>query len=134
MLLICDDFSRFTSTYFMRQKSGTAALFEQSMADECVTGNPSAVEVVRLDEGGGFKGAFENFCRRHNIRQTFTIADSAKSSGVAGCHITMVESAGRAAQVQAKSLFRGYKFRLVADCSLHATVGCAKRSTVRELC
>ena len=28
MLLICDDFSRFTWTYFMRQKSDTVALFE----------------------------------------------------------------------------------------------------------
>ena len=118
----------------MRQKSGTVALFEKFMADECVTGNPSAVEVVRLDEGGELKGGFEKFCRRHNIRQTFTIAGSSKSSGVAGCHIAMVESAGRAAQVQAKSLFRGYKFRLVAYCNLHATVGRAMRSTVREPC
>ena len=132
ILLICDDFSRFTSTYFMRQKSDTVALFEQFLADECVIGNPSAVEVVRSDEGGELKGGFEKLCRRHNIRQTFTAADSAKSNGVAGCHIAMVESAGRAAQVQSHFLV-DTKFRLVAHCGLNAAIGRAMRSTVREV-
>ncbi|CAM9894135.1 unnamed protein product, partial [Ascophyllum nodosum] len=72
MLLICDDFSRFTWTYFMRQKSDTVTLFEQFLANERVAGNPSAVEVVRLDEGGEFKGDFAKLCRRHNIRQEST--------------------------------------------------------------
>ena len=47
MLLICDDFSRFTWTYFMRQKSDAVTLFEQFLADERVAGIPSAVEVLR---------------------------------------------------------------------------------------
>ena len=47
MLLICDDFSRFTWTYFMRQKCDAVTLFEQFLADERVAGIPSAVEVVR---------------------------------------------------------------------------------------
>ena len=64
MLLICNDFSRFMWTYFMRQKS--------DRADERVAGNPSPVEVVRSDEGGEFKGGFAKLCRRHNIRQEFT--------------------------------------------------------------
>ena len=53
MLLICNDFSRFTWTYFMRQKSDTVALFEQFWADERVAGTPSAVEkwYVRMREG-----------------------------------------------------------------------------------
>ena len=72
MFLICDDFSRFTWTYFIRQKSGTVARFEEFLADERVVGNPSAVEVVRSDEGGEFKGNFAKLCRRHNIRQKFT--------------------------------------------------------------
>ena len=69
MLLICDDFSRFTWTYFMRLKSDTVTLFEQFLADERVAGIPSAVEVVRLDEGGEFKEDFAKLYRRHNIRQ-----------------------------------------------------------------
>ena len=109
MLLICDDFSRFTWTYFMRQKSDTVTLFEQFLADERVAGIPSAVEVVRSHKGGEIKEDFAKLYRRHSIRQEFTTADSAKFNGVAELHIAMIESAGMAAQVQAKSLFRGFK-------------------------
>ena len=109
MLLICDDFSRFTWTYFMRQKSDAFTLFEQFLADERVAGIPSPVEVIRFDEGGEFIVDFAKLCRRHNIRQEFPTADSAKFNGVAERHIAMIESAGMAAQVQAKSLFRGFK-------------------------
>ena len=50
MLLICDDFSRFAWTYFMRQNSDTVALCEQFLADKRMAGTPSAIEVVRLDD------------------------------------------------------------------------------------
>ena len=109
MLLICDDCSRFTWTCFMLQKSETVAFFKQFLADECVAENPSAVEVARSDEGGIFKKDFEKLCRGHNIRQEFITADSAKFIGVAERHIAPVESVGMAAQVRAKSLFRGFK-------------------------
>ena len=109
MMIICDDFPRFTWTYFMRQKSDIVTLFEQVLADERVAETPSAVEVVRSDERGELKGGFVKLCRRHNIRQEFTTADSAKFNGVAERHIAMIESAGMAAQVQAKSLFRAFK-------------------------
>ena len=133
MLLICDDFLRFTWTYFMRQKSDEVALFEQFLADERVTVTPSAVEVVRSDEGGEFKGDFANLCRRNNIRQEVTTTDSVNFNEVAERHIAMVESAGMAAQVQAKSLFRGFKLPcLVANCGLHATTGRAMHSVIRQ--
>ena len=70
-----------------------------------MAGTPSAVEVLRLDEGGELKGGFAKFCRRHNIHQEFTTADSAKLNGVAERHITIEESSGTAAQEQAKSFF-----------------------------
>ena len=108
-LLICDDFSRFTWTYFMRQKSDADTLLGQFLVDERVAGIPSAVEVVRSDEGGEFKGGLAKLCRRHNIRQEFTTADSVKFNGVAERHIAMIASVGMAAQVQAKSLFLGFK-------------------------
>ena len=78
MLQISDEFSRFTWTHFMRQNLHAVTLFGQT---------PSAVEVVRSDEGGEFKGDFPKLCRRHNIRQEFTTADSAKFDGVAERHI-----------------------------------------------
>ena len=93
----------------MRQKSDADALFKQFLADERMAGTPSAVEVVRSDEGGGFKGDFAKLCRRHNTRQEFTTADSAKFNGVPERHIAMIEPAGMAAQIQAKSFFRGFK-------------------------
>ena len=102
MLLIFNDFSRFTWTCFMRQKSDTVALFKQFLADERVAGTPSAVEMVRLDEGWELKGDCAKLCRRHNIYLEFTTADSVKLGGVAERHIAMVESAGMAAQMQAK--------------------------------
>ena len=88
----------------MRQKSDTNPFFLQFLADERATGTPSAVEAVR-----DFKGDFAKLCRRNNIRQEFTTADSAKFNVVAERHIAMVESANIAAQVQAKSLFSGFK-------------------------
>ena len=91
MLLICNDFSRFTWTYFMRQKSDAVALFEQFRADERVAGTPSAVEVVRTYEGGEIKGDFAKLCWRHNVRQEFTTADSAQFNGVAERHIAVVD-------------------------------------------
>ena len=102
MLIICDT-SRFTRTYVMRQKYDTVAPFEQFLADERVTGTPSAVpsvEMVRSDEGGEFKGDFAKLYW-HEIRQDFTTADSSKFNGVPERHMSMVESASVAAQVQA---------------------------------
>ena len=89
--------------------SNTFALFEKFWADERVAGTPSAVEVVRSDEGREFKGDFAKLCRRNNISQEFTTADSAKFNGVAERYIMMVELAGMAAQGQAKSVFRAFE-------------------------
>ena len=87
--------------------------------------------MVRLDEGSEFKGDFAKLCRRYNIRQEFTTVDSAKFNWVAERHIAMVESADMAAQKQS-TFFVDSKFRLVADCDLHATIGRAMRSTVQQ--
>ena len=67
--------------------------------------------MVHLDEEREFKGDFAKLSRRHNIRQDFTTADSAKLNAVAEPRIAMVESTGMATQVQAKSLFRGFRIR-----------------------
>ena len=66
----------------MRQKSDAVALFEQFLADERVAGIPSAVEVVRSDEGRELEGDFAKLYRRHNIRQKFTTADSTRLNKV----------------------------------------------------
>ena len=79
-MLVCDDFLRFTWTYLMRQKSDKLALFEQYLVDKRMAG-PSAIELVRSDEGGDSKGNFTKLCRRHSIRQEFTTDDSANFNG-----------------------------------------------------
>ena len=92
----------------MRQKSDTVTLFEQFWANKRVADTPAAIELVRSHEEGNCKGDFAKLFRRHIILQEFT-ADSANFNGVAESHIAMIESAGMAAQVQAKSLFRAFK-------------------------
>ena len=74
----------------MRQKSDTVALFEEFLADESVTGTPSAVKVVHSDKGGKFQGDLAKLCRRYSIRQEFTNTDDAILNGVAKRHIAMV--------------------------------------------
>ena len=102
MLLICDDYSRFTWVYFLRSKSEAVVYFKQFLSDVRATGTPSTVEIVRSDEGGEFsKGNFPKMCRDRNNRQEFTTADSPEFNGVAERRIAMVESAGLAAHLQA---------------------------------
>ena len=69
MLLICGDFSGFTLTSFMDQKSDTVALFGAVFSRRTRTRSSSAVEGVRSDEREESKGEFAKLCRRHNIRQ-----------------------------------------------------------------
>ena len=52
MLLICDDYSRFTRVYFLRSKSEVVVYFKKFLSDVRATGTPSTVEIVRSDEGG----------------------------------------------------------------------------------
>ena len=55
MLLICDDYSRFTWVYFLRSKSKAVVYFKQFLSDVRATGTPSTVEMVRSDERGGIQ-------------------------------------------------------------------------------
>ena len=70
---------------------------------------PLEEEEIRIDAVDGFRGDFAKLRRSHSIRQEFTTSDSAKFNGVAERHVAMVESAGIAAQVQARSPFRAFQ-------------------------
>ena len=95
---------------------------------------PLEEEEIRIDAVDGFRGDFAKLCRSHSIRQEVTTADSAKFNGVAERHIAMVESAGIAAQVQARPPFRVFKISSVADCGLmNVIIGRVMHSTVRQL-
>ena len=59
MLLVKDDFSRFSAVYFMRSfmrsKNGVSKYFKQYLADHRFSGTPSPVETVRTDDGAESK-------------------------------------------------------------------------------
>ena len=69
MLLVKDEFSRFSTVYFMRSKSEVSKYFKQYLADHRFYGTPSPVETVRTDDGAEFKsGYFADLCRERGIR------------------------------------------------------------------
>ena len=55
MLLVKDDFSRFSAVDFMRSKSEVSKYFKQYLADHRFSGTPSPVETVRTDDAEEFK-------------------------------------------------------------------------------
>ena len=112
MLLVKDDFSRFSAVYFMRSfmrsKSEVSKYFKQYLADHRFSGTPSPVETVRTDDAAESKSAnFADFCRERGIRPEFTTASSLQFNGVAEKGIAMIESTGKAALIQAKCMFSG---------------------------
>ena len=108
MLLVKDDFSRFSVVYFMRSKSEVSKYFKQYLADHRFSGTPSPVETVRTDDAAEFKsGYFADLCRERGIRQEFSTANSPQFNGVAERGTAMIESTGKAALIQAKCMFSG---------------------------
>ena len=66
MIIVRDDFSRFTGVFFLRTKDERATYFSKCLAEIA----PRKVEVVRSDGGGEFsKGAFGALCTTEKIRQ-----------------------------------------------------------------
>ena len=72
MMIVRNDFSRYTRLCFLRTKDETATYFSKYLAEIA----PRKVEVVRSNGGGEFsKGAFGALCTADKIRQEFTTAD-----------------------------------------------------------
>ena len=110
MLMIRDDFIGFNAIYFMHNKDEVSRYFRQYLADYRFTGVPCPVETVRTDDAAEFKGGvFTDLCRERGIRQEFATADSPQFNGVAERGIAMIESAGKAAIIQAGLNFRGMR-------------------------
>ena len=108
MLLVKDDFSRFSAVYFMRSKSEVSKYFKQYLADHRFSGTTFPAETVRTDNAAEFKsGYFADLCRERGIRQEFITANSPQFHGVAERGIAMIESTGKAALIQANCMFSG---------------------------
>ena len=82
VMIVKDDFSRYSWLYFLERKSDAAESFRKFLADVRADGVPSRVETVRSDNGGEFYGGdFASVCRQVCIKQEFTTAKSPESNG-----------------------------------------------------
>ena len=108
-MIVRDDFSRHIIwMYFVSHKYDAASAFEKFLVDLRVEGTPSKVVIVRSDDGGEFtEGKFGKLYREQKIKQEFTTADRPEYNGVAERGSAMIESAARAARIQASELFPG---------------------------
>ena len=96
MIIVRDDFSRFTRAFFLRTKDEAATSCSKYLAEIA----PRKVDVVRSGGGGEFsKGALGALCTTEKIRQEFTTADSPQYNGVAERQIAIIEAAGLAARI-----------------------------------
>ena len=104
-MLINDDFSRFGSTYFTKQKSNAGATFKRFLNDIRDSTKPSVVECVRSDGGGEFDvGAFRELCEERGIQREFTTPDTPQLNGVVERGLAIVEKAAQAACLEAPGL------------------------------
>ena len=102
MMIVRDDYSRFTRVFFLRTKDETATYFSKYLAEIA----PRKVEVARSDGGGEFlKGVFDALCTTEKIRQEFTTVDSPQYNDVAERQIAIMEAAGLAARIQAAAKY-----------------------------
>ena len=108
MLTIRDYFTGFNAVYFIRSKDEVSRYFRQYLADYRLTAESCPIETERTNDSAEFKdGAFTDLCREQGIRQEFITADSPQFNGVAEWGIAIIESAGKAAIIQADVNFPG---------------------------
>ena len=89
MIIVRDDFSRFTRVFLLRTKDETSSYFSKYLAEIAL----HKIEVVRSNGGGEIlKGAFGALCTTEKIRQEFTAtADFPQYTSVAEHQITIIE-------------------------------------------
>ncbi|KAM1031938.1 hypothetical protein ACFX2I_035575 [Malus domestica] len=83
MLILVDDFSRFTWVYFIKQKSEVLSKFQEFK--ETVEGVLGLkIKCLRIDNGGEFTSeSFFKFCQQFGIRRQLSCAETPQQNGVA---------------------------------------------------
>lgn len=83
MLVIVDDYTRFSWVFFMKEKSDTFLIFKQFKRK--IEGElRRRIKCLRTDNGGEFtSNEFADFCERHGIRRQFTCPRTSQQNGVA---------------------------------------------------
>lgn len=119
MMIVRDDFSRFTWLFGLKSKSSsnTAFAFRKFLADVQVEFQADVqrdvkpkVKIVRSDNGNEFSGGeFEFLCNELRIKQEFTPPYTPQYNGVAERAFGVIEMAAAAARVQAGQMYRDIK-------------------------
>ena len=72
MLTFTDDFSRYTTVYFLKNKNETLERFKEYV-NSIATQHGEQIKVIRTDNGGEYKSKkFSQFCASIGVAQQFT--------------------------------------------------------------
>ncbi|GKC48355.1 putative ribonuclease H-like domain-containing protein [Tanacetum coccineum] len=82
-LVMTDDFSRFTWTFFLKSKDETSSIF-RNFITEIENIKDLKVKIIRCDNGGEFRNREINeFCSKKGIKREFSNARTPQQNGVA---------------------------------------------------
>ncbi|MCO5569491.1 hypothetical protein L7F22_023204 [Adiantum nelumboides] len=77
-----DDFSRYTTIYFLKQKSQSLSCF-QEYCNMVVRQHDLPLQILRSDNGGEYiSHSFQLFCKNEGIKQQFTVPYTPQQNGV----------------------------------------------------
>nr|GEX15124.1 hypothetical protein [Tanacetum cinerariifolium] len=93
-LVVPDDFSRFTWTFFLKSKDETSGILKKFIT-KIKNLKDLKVKIIRCDNGGEFKNKEMNdFCSQKGIKREFSNARTPQQNGVAERrNITLIEAA-----------------------------------------
>ncbi|GJW14719.1 hypothetical protein Tco_0018852, partial [Tanacetum coccineum] len=82
-LVVTDDFSRFTWTFFLKSKDETGSIL-RNLITEIENLKDLKVKIIRCDNGGEFKNReMDEFCTKKGIKREFINARTPQQNGVA---------------------------------------------------
>ncbi|GKA68244.1 retrovirus-related pol polyprotein from transposon TNT 1-94 [Tanacetum coccineum] len=82
-LVVTDDFSRFTWTFFLKSKDETGSIL-RNLITEIENLKDLKVKIIRCDNGGEFKNRdMDDFCTKKGIKREFSNARTPQQNGVA---------------------------------------------------
>jgi len=113
-LLFIDDFSRFTSTYFLSKKSTILSHFQDYKSRVEKQFDNQKILILSSDNGGEFTShTFNRFCYNHDIQRQLTNPYNPAQNEISECkNCTLVESAWSILKVTQLSTSFGLKLLL----------------------
>ncbi|GKB10858.1 putative ribonuclease H-like domain-containing protein [Tanacetum coccineum] len=103
-LVVTDDFSRFTWTFFLKSKDETSSIL-RNFITEIENLKDLKVKIIRCDNGGEFRNKeMDEFCTRKGIKREFSNARTPQQNGVAERRNRTLIEAARTMLADAKLL------------------------------